>query len=1087
MSLLHIVKRSLVHNRTKLLYQVIILLILSAVITGSLMTGRSVRKTLRESARIRLGNTGVMISSGMRYFDPSVTERISAATGKEGTGLLELRGFCQNFSTGETVYGVNIYAVDSTFFIFNGYSSGGPGPGEATINIKLARQLGLEKGDEITVRIPALSNLPADAPFAPAKESLQSLVLTTTNIAGREEGGDFSLGISQIDPLNIFINISDLGLITEEITGINRLLTAYDPGISSDDIHDILSDVLRPGDIGLETRDVEATGGTELVSRRVFIDRLIAEEVKREIPGSYPVLTYMANKITARDGKFTPYSFIAALPPELYPEVPTGNGIVINTWLADDLDAGEGDTLRIIWFKPDEAGRLETDSMKFVVTHVAGREGVWADSLLMPEFPGIAGSASCSQWDAGIAIDMDLIRDKDEEYWNEYRGTPKAFISYEQGLRMWGNNFGPATALRFDTGIGPGEVESALTGSLDPSSSGFLVSDMQQEAIRAASSSVDFSSLFISLGIFIIISSLILFYLVISFYFDSKKDEIDIFDSLGFSTNRIRTLLLTESVITALAGIIPGVFAGGLFNILMIGSLNSVWEGAVQTDTLIPWFDGSSLVTGFTATLVTAFSVILIRTRSFLRARSKGKASSRVTRSGKPGPWYALILLILSLVMLFISLFKGEKDTILSFTAGTLLFVSLIMLIRYLYLARKNTWQNPREGTKLVSDSYYFHNVSHATTPVIFLATGIFAIVITGINRLDINTNTMKPGSGTGGFIVWSETAIPYKGDLRERKVRDELDLAEEGLDDIEIVQLWRSEGDDASCLNLNFVAAPPVLGVDPDQFSARGAFTAASVARGVDRDDPWKALKETPRDNVVYGIADQTVLEWGLKIKTGDTLFIRSENGQPLGIVIASGLKSSVFQGNVIIGLDNFRRYFPSAGGSSIMLIDGDEKRMDEILEVLGNRLSPYGFKGEPAIKRLASFFEVTNTYLEVFTILGGFGVVLGIFGMGFILLRNFRARKKDFALMSAVGYSEKKIRRQIAAEQVRMIIYGTLTGLLSGLAATSSSIAGSSGISFRTLLIVIPSVLITGILVTFISASAIKVSSLISDLRKE
>jgi hypothetical protein len=66
-------------------------------------------------------------------------------------------------------------------------------------------------------------------------------------------------------------------------------------------------------------------------------------------------------------------------------------------------------------------------------------------------------------------------------------------------------------------------------------------------------------------------------------------------------------------------------------------------------------------------------------------------------------------------------------------------------------------------------------------------------------------------------------------------------------------------------------------------------------------------------------------------------------------------------------------------------------------------------------------------------------------------------------------------------------MIIYGKLTGLLSGLAATSSSIAGSSGTSFITLLIVIPSVIITGILATFISASAVKASSLISDLRKE
>ena len=43
--------------------------------------------------------------------------------------------------------------------------------------------------------------------------------------------------------------------------------------------------------------------------------------------------------------------------------------------------------------------------------------------------------------------------------------------------------------------------------------------------------------------------------------------------------------------------------------------------------------------------------------------------------------------------------------------------------------------------------------------------------------------------------------------------------------------------------------------------------------------------------------------LSGDLKIKPGDTLMMRSENGQKLNIIIAAGLKSSVFQGYVIIG----------------------------------------------------------------------------------------------------------------------------------------------------------------------------------------
>ena len=78
---------------------------------------------------------------------------------------------------------------------------------------------------------------------------------------------------------------------------------------------------------------------------------------------------------------------------------------------------------------------------------------------------------------------------------------------------------------------------------------------------------------------------------------------------------------------------------------------------------------------------------------------------------------------------------------------------------------------------------------------------------------------------------------------------------------------------------------------------------------------------------NTIYGIADQTVLDWGLKISVGDTLILRAENGQKLNIILAGGLKSSVFQGYVIIGKENFSKYFPSVSGSSVVLVDGDRE----------------------------------------------------------------------------------------------------------------------------------------------------------------
>lgn len=120
MSLFHIVRRSILFNLKGAAYQIIIIILLTAVITGSLLTGKSVRKSLKQTSVEKLGNTGILINSGIRYFGHSLVSRISAKTGIKCTGVLEINGYCQNFGSGQTVPGVKIYAIDNDFFSFHG-------------------------------------------------------------------------------------------------------------------------------------------------------------------------------------------------------------------------------------------------------------------------------------------------------------------------------------------------------------------------------------------------------------------------------------------------------------------------------------------------------------------------------------------------------------------------------------------------------------------------------------------------------------------------------------------------------------------------------------------------------------------------------------------------------------------------------------------------------------------------------------------------------------------------------------------------------------------------------------------------------
>src|SRR5512146_1042820 len=114
-----IASRSISFYRKQVSYQVLIILILSAVITGSLLTGSSVRNSLKRSASIRLGNTGVVASSGLRFMSRELPARLKE-NGIQCTGLLETRGSITTLNTQRSVNNVSIFAVEGDFFSFQG-------------------------------------------------------------------------------------------------------------------------------------------------------------------------------------------------------------------------------------------------------------------------------------------------------------------------------------------------------------------------------------------------------------------------------------------------------------------------------------------------------------------------------------------------------------------------------------------------------------------------------------------------------------------------------------------------------------------------------------------------------------------------------------------------------------------------------------------------------------------------------------------------------------------------------------------------------------------------------------------------------
>src|SRR6185503_2116830 len=70
------------------------------------------------------------------------------------------------------------------------------------------------------------------------------------------------------------------------------------------------------------------------------------------------------------------------------------------------------------------------------------------DRDMAPTFPGISDKPTLDDWDPPFPVDLKRVRKIDEQYWEQHRTTPKAFVSLEVGQRLWRTRYGEMTSIR---------------------------------------------------------------------------------------------------------------------------------------------------------------------------------------------------------------------------------------------------------------------------------------------------------------------------------------------------------------------------------------------------------------------------------------------------------------------------------------------------------------------------------------------------------------------------------------------------------------------------------------------------------------
>jgi hypothetical protein len=372
--------------------------------------------------------------------------------------------------------------------------------------------------------------------------------------------------------------------------------------------------------------------------------------------------------------------------------------------------------------------------------------------------------------------------------------------------------------------------------------------------------------------------------------------------------------------------------------------------------------------------------------------------------------------------------------------------------------------------------------VGRSLAIVAMLACGSFMVIAVGANRHDPNEGAEKRSSGTGGFAFYGETSLPVYHDLNSADGRDAFGLEEDELRGVHFVPLRLRGGDEASCLNLNSAQQPRVLGVDPAALGRRKAFTFAQTIRP--SADGWSLLNGQEPDGAIPAVGDANTLTWSLHKKVGDTLAYTDDSGSEFKVRIVGVVARSILQGSLIIAEENFIRRFPSQAGYQVFLMDAPTRNTQHALT---RALEDVGLDLTPAPERLAMFNTVENTYLSIFAVLGGLGLLLGSVGLGVVVLRNVLERRSELALLRAVGFGPRPLRWLVFSEHALLLTLGLLVGVISALVAVVPALRSEADVPMASLSLTLIAVFLSGFVWTWGATLLALRGSLMAALRNE
>jgi putative ABC transport system permease protein len=182
--------------------------------------------------------------------------------------------------------------------------------------------------------------------------------------------------------------------------------------------------------------------------------------------------------------------------------------------------------------------------------------------------------------------------------------------------------------------------------------------------------------------------------------------------------------------------------------------------------------------------------------------------------------------------------------------------------------------------------------------------------------------------------------------------------------------------------------------------------------------------------------------------VRVGDQLtLIDPATGRqsPLSVVGIDGSLDPTENG-AMVATAQLPMFVDRTSASRFYVKVGDGAQVDEVAQRLQNDLLPYGVQAttfrslvDDRLSNQAQFIALLQGYLSL-------GLLIGICGLGVVMVRAVRERRREIGMLRAMGFASSVVRRAFMVEAAFIAVQGILIGGVLGLVTGYSVVSNSA-----------------------------------------